>query len=79
MPTKNGDYCAAYLLVRPDVAALPEITTFDVLLHIHHTFTDGSGIRSVLNEFLVRLADPLPPEDIVWAKKLRDCFPLLFF
>jgi len=75
MPTKDGDYCVAYLIVRPDVAALPELTTFDVLLHMHHVFTDGSGIRSILNEFLARLADPLPSKDIVWGREIERLYP----
>jgi hypothetical protein len=75
LPTKDGNYCLVYLIIRPDVAALPELTTFDVLLHIHHVFTDGSGIRSVLNEFLARLADPLPSEVIVWGQEVERLYP----
>jgi hypothetical protein len=75
MPTKYGDYCVAYLIVQPDTAALPELTTFDVLLHMHHVFADGSGIRSILNEFLARLADPLPSEDIVWGREIERLYP----
>lgn len=75
LPTKDGDYCRVYLIVRPDVAALPELTTFDVLLHIHHVFTDGSGIRSVLNEFLSRFADPLPSDVIVWGQEIKRLYP----
>jgi hypothetical protein len=75
MPTKYGDYCVVYLLVRPEEAALPEITTFDVLLHMHHVFADGSGIRSILNEFLARLAAPLPAKDIVWGQEIERLHP----
>ena len=75
LPTKDGDYCVVYLLAHPDLAVLPELTTFDVLLHIHHGFTDGSGIRSILNEFLARLADPLASEDIVWGQEVERLYP----
>jgi hypothetical protein len=77
MPTKDGDCCVAYVLARPDLVALPELTSFDVLFHMHHIFSDSSSIRSILNEFLARLADLLASEDLVWVKKLRGFILLL--
>ena len=75
IPTKDDDYCVMYLIVRPDEAAKPELTTFDVLMHTHHVFTDGAGIRSILHEFLARLADPLAPEEIIWGQEVDKLLP----
>lgn len=61
--------------MRPDEAAKGNLTTFDVLMHTHHVFTDGSGIRTILNEFLTRLAQPLPHNDISWGKETERLLP----
>jgi hypothetical protein len=75
MPSKDGDYCLIYLIVPPDQALRPEVLSFDVLMHIHHVFTDGSGIRSILNEFLARLAGPLASEEIFWGDEVERLLP----
>lgn len=75
LPTRDGDYCVIYLIVRPYEAAQPKLKTFDVLMHTHHVFTDGSGIRSILNEFLSRLAEPLAPGEIVWGEEVDRLLP----
>jgi hypothetical protein len=61
--------------VPPDEAAKAKLTTFDVLMHTHHVFTDGSGIRSILNEFLTRLAQPLPSKEITWGREIDHLLP----
>jgi hypothetical protein len=75
MPSMDGDYCLVYLLIRPDEAARPGLTTFDVLMHMHHVFADGSGIRSILNEFLSRLASPLDSEEYIWGQEVERLLP----
>ena len=73
IPSPDGDYCLFYIITRPDEAE-KIITTFDVLMHTHHVFTDGSGIRSVLNEFLWRLASPLDEKEVVWGREAGRLF-----
>jgi hypothetical protein len=74
IPSPNGDYCLMYIITRPDEAEKSEVTTFDVLMHTHHVFTDGSGIRTILNEFLERLASPLASEEVSWGKEVERLF-----
>jgi hypothetical protein len=74
IPSPDGDYCLMYIITRPDEAK-KALTTFDVLMHTHHVFTDGSGIRSILNEFLERLASPLASESVTWGQELDRLFP----
>ncbi|KAG4438589.1 hypothetical protein IFR05_005913 [Cadophora sp. M221] len=38
-------------------------------------FTDGSGIRSILNEWISRLANPLPSDEIHWGKEVDKLLP----
>lgn len=75
IPSPDGDYCLMYIITRPNEAEKKEITTFDVLMHTHHVFTDGAGIRSILNEFLERLASPLATEEVTWGKEVDRLFP----
>lgn len=75
LPTADGDCCLFYLIVRPDETVKPELQTFDVLMQTHHAFNDGSGIRVILNEFLQRLADPLPDGEIVWGEETQRLLP----
>jgi hypothetical protein len=75
LPTRDGDYCLIYLIVRPDDVANPELQAFDVLVHTHHAFTDGSGIRAILNEFLERIAGPLDLAEIVWGEEIERLLP----
>ena len=75
LPTPDGDCCLFYLIVRPDESVQPELREFDILMHTHHSLTDGSGIRVILNEFLQRLADPLPNDDIVWGEESQRLLP----
>lgn len=75
LPTPDGDYCLFYLIVPPEETIKPELQNFDVLLHTHHALIDGSGIRAVINEFLARLADPLPDEEIVWGEETQRLLP----
>jgi len=75
IPTPAGDYCLMYLVVRPDEAESDEITTFDVLMHTHHVFIDGAGVRSVMQEFLSRIAAPLVAEEISWGTEVDKLFP----
>jgi hypothetical protein len=74
IPSTDGDYCLMYIITRPDEAA-KELSTFDVLMHTHHVFTDGSGIRSILNEFLERLANPLLATELTWGMEVERLFP----
>lgn len=75
IPSPAGDYCIVYITVHPDEVAKPELKEFDVLIHTHHAFTDGSGIRALLNEFLDRLADPLDPKEMVWGEETTRLLP----
>ncbi len=75
LPTPDDNYCLFYLIVRPEETVKPELQSFDVLMRTHHAFIDGSGIRAILNEFLERLADPLPDEDIVWGEETQRLLP----
>lgn len=75
IPSPDGDYCLMYIITQPHEAEKKELTTFDVLMHTHHVFTDGSGIRSILNEFLERLASPLASTKVTWGKELDRLFP----
>lgn len=75
LPTPDGDYCLLYLIVKPEEIANPNLQAFDVLIHTHHAFTDGSGIRVILNEFLERLAHPLDPEETIWGEEIQRLLP----
>ena len=75
LPTPDGDCCLFYLIVRPDDTVKPELQSFDVLMHTHHALNDGSGIRVILNEFLERLADPLPDNEMVWGEETQRLLP----
>ncbi|PVH72222.1 hypothetical protein DL98DRAFT_611570 [Cadophora sp. DSE1049] len=75
MPSSNGDYCVVYLIVKPEDGADGNLTNFDILMHMHHVFTDGSGIRSILNEFISRLANPLPSDEIHWGEEVSRLLP----
>jgi hypothetical protein len=75
LPTSDGDCCLIYLIVQPDETIKPELKSFDILMHMHHAFTDGSGIRVILNEFIERLADPSPDQEILWGKETQRLFP----
>lgn len=75
LPSPDGDCCLFYVIVRPDETIKPEIQTFDILMHTHHAFTDGSGIRVVMNEFLERLASPLPDNEIAWGEETQRFEP----
>lgn len=57
MPSADGDCCAVYVMYSPDQETA-DLRTADVLIHFHHALVDGSGIRTILNEFLTQLADP---------------------
>lgn len=65
LPTTDNDCCLFYIIVSPEEARKPELENFDVLMQVHHALIDGSGIRAVLNEFLERMADPLPDESFL--------------
>ncbi|KAH7333439.1 hypothetical protein BKA65DRAFT_564743 [Rhexocercosporidium sp. MPI-PUGE-AT-0058] len=75
IPSLDGDYTLVYLIVKPEESARRSIRYFDVLLHTHHAFTDGSGIRSILNEFLSRLANPLPSNETHWGQEIDKLLP----
>ena len=75
LPTADGHCCLFYIIVQPDETLKPELQMFDVLMHTHHAFTDGSSIRVILNEFLERLASPLPGHDIVWGEESQRLLP----
>ncbi len=75
IPSAQGDYCLIYLVVRPDEASSRELTTFDILMHTHHVFTDGSGIRSIMNEFITRLANPLSAKEVKWGQEVDKLLP----
>ena len=75
IPSVDGDYCLFYIILKPDEAEKGEISTFDVLMHTHHVFTDGAGIRSILNEFLERLSVPLTEKTVVWGKETHRLLP----
>lgn len=75
IPTADGDYCLMYLVIRPEELESTAITKFDILMHTHHVFTDGSGIRSIINEFIARVADPLPAHEINWGQEFDKLFP----
>lgn len=73
IPSVDGDYCLMYIIIPPSEHAT--VSTFDILMHTHHVFTDGAGIRSILNEFLERLAAPLPAGAITWGKETEKLLP----
>lgn len=75
IPSSDGDCCLFYVIVRPEETVNPEIHSFDIIMHTHHTFMDGSGIRVVMNEFLERLACPLPDEDLIWGEEILRLLP----
>lgn len=75
IPSADGYFCLVYIIVNPNDANKGEINSFDVLTHTHHVFTDGAGIRSILNEFLQRLASPLPEERFIWGKETTKLLP----
>lgn len=76
LPSPSRDCCLFYLVVRPYEAERGELTAFDVLMHVHHSLVDGSGIRSILNEFLTRLASPLmAAEDLSWGDEIARLLP----
>lgn len=75
IPSIDGDYCLIYLIVSPAETAKSGILTFDILIHTHHVFTDGAGIRSILNEFLTRLAEPLESTEMQWGQEVGRLLP----
>ncbi|KAG4417975.1 hypothetical protein IFR04_008869 [Cadophora malorum] len=75
MPSSTGDYCVVYLIVNAQDTAASNLRGFDILMHMHHVFTDGSGIRSILNEFISRLANPLPSNEVHWGEEVRRLLP----
>jgi hypothetical protein len=75
LPTPEGDCCLFYLIVRPEETLEHELQAFDILLHTHHAFIDGSGLRTVMNEYLERLADPLSDDEIVWGGETQRLLP----
>lgn len=75
IPSDDGDFCVMYIITRPeDEVEGVGMKGFDVLMHTHHVFTDGSGIRSILNEFLERLASPSGAE-MQWGGEVERLFP----
>jgi hypothetical protein len=75
IPSEDGDYCLLYIIVNLAEAQRGSVTSFDVLMHTHHVFTDGAGIRSILNELLERLAAPLADEEMIWGKETERLLP----
>jgi hypothetical protein len=75
IPTDDGDYCLMYMILRPGELECGAIMNFDILMHTHHVFTDGSGIRSILNEFIARIAKPLPAHEVYWGQEVNKLFP----
>lgn len=73
IPSVDGDYCLMYIIIPPSEDGT--ISNFDVLMHTHHVFTDGAGIRSILNQFLERLAAPISNEEIIWGKETDRLLP----
>jgi hypothetical protein len=75
LPTTDGDYCTMYIILPPFEASQRQLTAFDVLLHTHHAFTDGAGIRSILDEFLARLTQPLEGGEVSWGRETDRLAP----
>jgi hypothetical protein len=75
LPTIDGDYCTIYIILKPNETARRQLTTFDILLHTHHAFTDGAGIRSILDEFLSRLTQPLQQDKVLWGQETDRLLP----
>jgi hypothetical protein len=73
IPSQDGDYCLMYIIAPP--SGNGKIDRFDVLMHTHHVFTDGAGIRAILNEFLERFASPLAETAMVWGKETERLLP----
>lgn len=73
IPSQDGDYCLMYIIIPPSKDE--RIDSFDILMHTHHVFTDGAGIRSILNEFLERFAVPLAEKATVWGKETERLLP----
>lgn len=74
LPSKDGDCCFVYI-VYPKEAQRCGVTTFDVLIHIHHALTDGAGIRSILNEFLEHMVSSTLSHPICWGQEVDRLFP----
>lgn len=51
------------------------MSEFDILLHTHHSFFDGAGIRSVFNEFVSRLAAPTISRSWTWGEEVERLHP----
>jgi hypothetical protein len=57
LPTGDGDCCLLYVVVDPsDSDSVAAMEKFDVLIHFHHALTDGTGMRTILNEVLMQMA-----------------------
>lgn len=75
LPTRDGDCALLYLVLSPQQAIQSQITQFDLLLHFHHTLSDGAGLRSIMNTILTNLANPVPQSRFSWGEEARRLEP----
>lgn len=75
LPSPDFDICRFYLIVPHAESASSELQNFDILIRMHHAFVDGSGVRAILNEFLLRLAVPLFDDEVKWGEETPKLMP----
>lgn len=82
VPSPDGDYCWMHF-VPGELADDGTVTRFGLLFHMHHSLSDGIGIRIMMNFYLGQLAKALsdsrsPSEHIQWGNELENLFPPVF-
>ncbi|KAH8660281.1 hypothetical protein BX600DRAFT_438496 [Xylariales sp. PMI_506] len=78
MPSNEGNCCFFYVAYDVEAVAQHGLTTFHVVIYIHHALTDAAGMRSILNEFLTHLADDAifdTAPSIAWGGEVSRLHP----
>jgi len=82
VPSSDGD-CVWMHLLPGELADDGTVSRFGLLFHMHHSLSDGVGIRIMMNVYLDQLAKALsgsrsPSEYIQWGNELENLTPPAF-
>ncbi|KPM38709.1 hypothetical protein AK830_g7852 [Neonectria ditissima] len=75
LPSQDGDCAFLYLILSPEQSDKPQITQFQLLLHVHHGLADGAGLRSMMNEVLIGLTGPSLGSEYSWGEEVERLSP----
>ena len=75
LPTAMGDCALLYLVTSPDQASKSQITEFNLLLHVHHSLVDGTGLRSIMDYILTELATSDSSISFSWGEEVDRLQP----